>query len=193
MITLTVEGVVLILGGSTLHFPACSQGQKVLKRQEYARPRILQFAFISFHISSQLSGLLSDCHMSFQKDGITIIYSMFPPGFTFYQFFTGTNNAVMNTVVDFALLTYTRIFLWSILKTGSKDISILKCNRKCQSNVQIDFTITLILLILASLEVRRLRICQPTQGTWVRSLGQEDPTCSVQLSRCATSTELTPI
>ena len=43
------------------------------ERQEYARPRILQFAFISFHISSQLPGLLSDCHILFQQDGITMI------------------------------------------------------------------------------------------------------------------------
>ena len=81
------------------------------ERQKYARHRILQFAFISLHISSQLSGLLADCHMLFQQDGLTLIYSTFPPGFTFYQFFTKTNNAVINTVVDSGLFTYTRIFL----------------------------------------------------------------------------------
>ena len=100
--------------------------------QEYTRHSILQFAFISLHISSHLSGLLSDCQMLFQQDGITMIYSMFPPGFAFYQFLTMTNTAVINTVVDSALLTYTRIFLWQIPRSESKDMSILKWNRKCQ-------------------------------------------------------------
>ena len=52
------------------HMFICSESPE---RQEYARPRILQFAFISFHISSQLFGLLSDCHILFQQDGITMI------------------------------------------------------------------------------------------------------------------------
>lgn len=80
------------------------------ERQEYARPRILQFAFISFHISSQLSGLLSDCHMLFQQDGITMIYSTIPPGFIYYQFFTMKTNAVINTVVNSAPCTHIQKF-----------------------------------------------------------------------------------
>ena len=116
------------------------------ERQEYARPRILQFAFISFSISSQLSGLLSDCHMLFQQDELTMDFTQhFPLYLHSTNFSQWPNNALNNTVVDFALLIYTRIFLWYINKRGSKDMCILKCNRKCQSNVQIDFTTTLIL------------------------------------------------
>ena len=115
------------------------------ERQEYARPRILQFAFISFSISSQLSGLLSDCHMLFQQDELTMDFTQhFPLYLHSTNFSQWPNNALNNTVVDFALLIYTRIFLWYINKRGSKDMCILKCNRKCQSNVQIDFTTTLI-------------------------------------------------
>ena len=75
-------------------------GPESPERQEYSRPSILQFAFISFHMSSQLSSLLSDCHMLFLQDGITMISSMFPPGFTFYQFLTVTNSAVVSTVAQ---------------------------------------------------------------------------------------------
>ena len=48
-------------------------------------------------------------------------------------------------------------------------------------------------LVFASLVVQWLRIWLPMQGTWVRSLGQEDPTCPGQLNPCATTTELPKI
>ena len=41
----------------------------------------------------------------------------------------------------------------------------------------------------ASLVVHWLRICLPVQGTWVRFLVQEDPTCLRQMSPWATTTE----
>ena len=41
----------------------------------------------------------------------------------------------------------------------------------------------------ASLVVQWLRICLPMQGTRVQALVREDPTCTEQLSPCATTTE----
>ena len=38
--------------------------------------------------------------------------------------------------------------------------------------------------------VQRLRICLPVQGTWVRSLVQEDSTCHGELSLCSTAAEI---
>ena len=41
----------------------------------------------------------------------------------------------------------------------------------------------------ASLVAQWLRICLPMQGTRVRALVREDPTCRGALSPCATTTE----
>lgn len=85
-------------------------GLESLKDRNMPDPEFCNL-LLSLCISSQLSGLLSDCHMLFQQDGITMIYSTIPPGFIYYQFFTMKTNAVINTVVNSALHTYTRIFL----------------------------------------------------------------------------------
>ena len=46
-------------------------------------------------------------------------------------------------------------------------------------------------MLRTSLVAQWLRICLPTQGTWVGSLVQEIPHASGELSPCATTTEAT--